>query len=377
MSVDLERCLRDNDKEALSVYADELIEKGDPRGELIQVQLRLEEEGLSPEQRAGLTKREKELLDAHAATWLGPLAEPLSGDRDDSTWAYRRHKFERGFLHTIDTYSLDVALVRGLRHSKETRFLQRLLLQSTEYIEEEVELDGEQLGEDSALASMLPFEKLVNLRELQIGPIDDDNTHVQGEDIPARIAELRNLEVLALGALHVETETVFGADLPKLKKLLVYHVYHYDLATLANNPSMANLEELGCRPHGLEPGDDDAYIQLADVEALARSPHLKKLRCLELRASDMGDEGVAVLIESGLLSRLEVLDLHYGAITDAGAKLLANHPATKKLRKLDIGGNALTQAGLKLLADAGIAYVSDQQFQLNDEREYLWYGCPE
>jgi len=377
MSVDLERCLRDNDTEALSVYADELIEKGDPRGELIQVQLRLEQQGLTPEQREGLTKREKELLDTHAASWLGPLAEPLSGERDDSTWAYRRHKFERGFLHTIDTYTLDVALVRGLRHSEETRFLQRLLIQSTEYIEEEVDLDGEELGEDSALASFLPFEKLTGLRELQLGPIDDDNSHLNGEDIPALLPNLTNLEVLALGALHVPTGTVFGADLPKLRKLLVYHVYHYDLATLANNPSMANLEEFGCRPHGLEPDDDDAYIQLADVEALARSPYLKKLRYLELRASDMGDAGVAVLIDSGLLSRLEVLDLHYGAITDEGAKLLASHPATKKLRKLDIGGNGLTQAGLKALADAGIAYVSDQQFQLNDEREYLWYGCPE
>ncbi|MBT3224360.1 MAG: hypothetical protein HN348_35280 [Proteobacteria bacterium] len=276
-------------------------------------------------------------------------------------------------MHTIDASRLTVALTRGLRESNETRFLQRLLLQESEYVEEEVEFDGEPVFEDEGLVPFLPWVKLTRLREFQLGYVGNDaNTHVNGESVVGYIGSLKNLEVLALGALRVDTMELFSLQLPKLKKLLVYHVYKYHLETLAENPSFAGLEELGCRPRGLEPYEEEACIQLAGVEALVSSPHLKRLRYLELRASDIGDAGVKLLLDSGLVRGLEVLDLHYGEITDEGARLLAAHPDTKKLTKLDIGGNALTKEGLQLLADAGIAYVSGKQFQLDDEREYLW-----
>jgi uncharacterized protein (TIGR02996 family) len=66
------------------VLADALIERGDPRGELINVQLRLVHE---PNERA-LKVREKELLDAHGKGWLGELAPVLAAG----------FRFERGFL---------------------------------------------------------------------------------------------------------------------------------------------------------------------------------------------------------------------------------------------------------------------------------------
>jgi len=66
------------DDDLRQVYADHLIERGDPRGELIMLQL----SGSDP-------KRERKLLEQHARSWLGSLA-PLARD-------WRHYRFERGF----------------------------------------------------------------------------------------------------------------------------------------------------------------------------------------------------------------------------------------------------------------------------------------
>ena len=78
-----------------TVLADALIERNDPRGELITVQLRLAQD---PTNRA-LKAREKELLDAHAKGWLAELAPIVMADA----------RFERGFLSEckIDNSKLD------------------------------------------------------------------------------------------------------------------------------------------------------------------------------------------------------------------------------------------------------------------------------
>jgi uncharacterized protein (TIGR02996 family) len=77
------------------VLADALIERNDPRGELINVQLSLVSD---PDDRA-LRAREKELIDAHGRGWLGELAPILMAE----------FRFERGFLAAckIDNAKLD------------------------------------------------------------------------------------------------------------------------------------------------------------------------------------------------------------------------------------------------------------------------------
>src|SRR5262249_52918188 len=57
-----------------AAYADYLTEQGDPLGEFVRVQFALEDAGKTPAERRKLSQREKELLDAHARTWLGELA---------------------------------------------------------------------------------------------------------------------------------------------------------------------------------------------------------------------------------------------------------------------------------------------------------------
>ena len=64
-------------------YADFVVELGDPRGELIQVQLAPEDESRPAAERKRLQGRERELLEAHERQWLGDLAPLLLGDDDE------------------------------------------------------------------------------------------------------------------------------------------------------------------------------------------------------------------------------------------------------------------------------------------------------
>ncbi len=57
------------------VYADWLEELGDPRGDLIRVQIALTTGGLEPQREAELHRREQELLTRFGPSWLQPLAE--------------------------------------------------------------------------------------------------------------------------------------------------------------------------------------------------------------------------------------------------------------------------------------------------------------
>jgi uncharacterized protein (TIGR02996 family) len=84
-----------DDPASFAAYADWLFEQGDPRGEFMQVQLALEDEQRPATERTQFREREAELLTAHQAEWLGPLAPfLLSGEQVDRA-EYVRGEFTR------------------------------------------------------------------------------------------------------------------------------------------------------------------------------------------------------------------------------------------------------------------------------------------
>jgi hypothetical protein len=181
---------------------------------------------------------------------------------------------------------------------------------------------------------------------------------------------MANLEELYLLAHRVDANKIFPLPMPNLRILQLYHSNSYPLDRLAANKSLTNLTTLLCHPHAMEFDDEEAgaYIRLAHLRAICRSPHLKGLTTLRLRLTDFGDTGAKEIVASGILKRLKVLDLQGGCITDEGAKLLAGCPELKNLEFLNLRRNALSTAGEKAIQATGVkADVSTQHNQTSGE----------
>src|SRR5205807_17255 len=169
------------------------------------------------------------------------------------------------------------------------------------------------------------------------------NCHTSGELAYHLVKQMPNLEELYLLAHQVDANKIFPLPMPNLRILQLYHSNSYPLDRLAANKSLTNLTTLLCHPHAMDFDDEEAgaYIRLAHLRAICRSPHLKALTNLRLRLTDFSDAGAKEIVESGILKRLKVLDLQGGCITDDGAKLLAGCPDLKNLEFLNLRRNAL------------------------------------
>src|SRR5262245_32974951 len=116
----LEKALAANpdDLAAHAAYADLLMEEGDPRGEFVQVQLALEEEGRTPAERKRLARREKALRATHRREWLGGLAPDFLRKNGPPSFEFRR-----GWVHALRVENLGVEQARRLAAAPELRLL--------------------------------------------------------------------------------------------------------------------------------------------------------------------------------------------------------------------------------------------------------------
>jgi uncharacterized protein (TIGR02996 family) len=373
-----------------AAYADCLLEADDVRGELIQVQLALEDESRPREERGRLRKREQELLAAHQRGWLGDLAETFL-DQEVQTWQ-REHghmndfRIARGWLDSVKMVSLGVAGSRRLAQAPLARLLRRLEVWDTAYEEEGEFEPGPDVPEDfdevsRALAPLFGAPWLDSVRAFDLGePADPDpasdayyNSRAPSQHVPELIARMPCLEELRLYSQGVNLDKLFGLkNLSHLRVLHLFHMYSFPLEKLAGNPAFANLEELLCHPHGQH--EDERSIRLPHLRALLRSPHLKKLTRLRLRLAEFGDEGVAEIVRSGALKRLTVLDLRLGHITDKGARALAACPDVKNLKRLNLISNALTGAGVAALSAAGVPQLEVERQHGPGDGDWLFEG---
>ena len=390
----LERALLDDpdDLAAHSAYADWLGQQGDPRGEFIQVQLALEDPARPAHERKALQERERALLAAHAREWLGGLGDFLVGQQGVDKRAVKNQggyqfQFARGWLDSIRVPELSVAFARALVRAPQARLLRRLIIEG-ELFEEagdyEPGLDSPRGTDHPSVHVLLGCPFLTNVRVFHLGePMEGEysNCHTSGESAAELVARMGRLEELYLLAHRVDMAHLFALkSLTNLRVLQIYHNYHYPLEILAANPTFQNLTHLLLYPHALEPDDDDAYITLDGVRAVVHSPHLPKLTHLQLRLSNLGDEGCEEIVRSGILKRLKTLDLMHGSISDRGAESLAGCPDLRNLELLDVSYNRLTKAGIAALKRACNARVVKHQGQYSpdgDELEYLWQGDPE
>ena len=406
-----------DDRAAHAALADDLLERGDPRGEFIQVQLALEDESLSAARRKELKAREKALLRKHEAEWVGTWPDRIrarggdSGQVDPS--GGRTYAFERGLLASVFVGELTVAGARALVGARELSFVRNLFVGGIAYDEEDEEDDEDMWADDADQKAdepagpptgpdipagvterlgqypLLRWPQLRYLRRFTWGfPADEEYGNwanhrcwMPGDRVYDFVKQIPDVEELHLFAHIRDANKLAALPMPNLRVFELYHAWSYPLDKLAANKTLGRLTHLHCHPHGLEP-DDKPYIRLAGLRAVCRSPHLTSLTHLRLRLADFGDRGAAELVSSGMLKRLKVLDLRHGCLTDEGARALAASPDLKHLEFLDVSFNALTRAGVAALKKTGVPLAAghmhtETTYDPEDYTEFLAHGDPE
>jgi uncharacterized protein (TIGR02996 family) len=211
------------------VLGDWLFDQGDPRGEFIQIDVRLPLLDDGPLKR-DLEKRRRELLSAHAVAWLGPLMDLV-----------RSWRWERGMLH-VEARLDRLGSGEGLEAIRAGAF------EWVEGLRLEVAVRS---PHDLRLA-----ERLARLPALDLG----------GNDL--RTTGLRYL-------LHVG-----GPNLAGLRWLGLANnrIEHGGIEALADCPHLARLTRLDLSGNAI---NDRA------ARALIESPHLHRLRHLNLGHAEL------------------------------------------------------------------------------------------
>jgi uncharacterized protein (TIGR02996 family) len=398
-------------------YADYLAERGDPRGELMQVQIALEDEDRAAAEHKKLRAREKELLEAHEREWLGNLAphlldkaptNPASADYNPDLPAKPgvEYRWRRGLLSELKVDCLTVALAQALAGSPAVRFLEKLHVVSTAYyLGMRDDMTPRRVPILQVSRDWFPFPDtayrdynewfellgaplLRSLRVFQMGDIDgeppedgwmDNHTYAPGIDL--LIAEMPRIEELHLLCKRYDRAALFALrSLTNLRVLRMYALgdptwsteHDIELDVLAASPALGKLTHLMVHPHFA----DESVLPLRRVAPVFRSPHLKSLTHLQLRLSDMGDEGAREIVASGILKRLKWLDLRHGCITDEGARAFAACSDARNLDRLDLLRNAVSSAGLSALRKAGVKAVAKSPLSEQElaDHEYLHEG---
>jgi uncharacterized protein (TIGR02996 family) len=309
------------------VYADTLLERGDPYGELINVQLDLAGDGLARAERIGRRRREGELLAMHHDAWSLEIATHV--------------RYRRGFVDVM-TLDPDTLARRGSEVIARAPLLRMV----------NVEISGG--DRDGALAQWteaLASPVLPRLQGLVIGAYylprhgEDPNE----EAIPEAIA------MLAEAAVHwplvaLSMSGVRGAALDVLvTSALVRRLRWIDLDLQRDAEAERILDAI---PRGQVRGiryrkfntrllsEPLRFLAVdgarrEDVRAIAGAPGLVQLR--ELALGSMQWEALSDLASARRLDALRVLRCH-GRFTQFEVAEMLEWPLVKRLEVLDLRG---------------------------------------
>jgi uncharacterized protein (TIGR02996 family) len=335
-----------------SAYADWLIDQKDPRGELMRVQLALENEQLPKKERNRLKKEEKELLSQMERELFNQLTKLSEYERQ---YLAKTIRFQRGWVVEIRSGVINPTIAESL-HSEPFRFLQSLRIGEGGY------------DNEFKILKAAPF--LPTLKRFEVG-LSPNKTYVLGEQIADFLKPCKQLQYLELNAHRLKTKKLFTHFFPELNSLEINCTTEYPLEVLSQNPSLTKLQRLSLFPHS---GRDESTLGIDHLRAIVESLYLKKIRNLIWNSSNIGDEGCQVLVESGFLKQLKILDLSYGRITDQGVRILISSPDFKQLLMIDLSENALTSKGIQALESTGVNYKGRSNQHAIEDDYYLYAG---
>ena len=204
---------------------------------------------------------------------------------------------------------------------------------------EECEISWIIQGDYSRIWEAMPQLKEITVKgstDLKLGKIKHSN--------------LESLTIICGGLGSDVIKEIEEAELPELKKLLVY---------------------IGSENYGFD-GDADT------VRSLLANSDFPELEYLGIADSEIQDELTAVVLDCKYIDSITTLDLSCGTITDKGGELLLKKlPELKNLKKLDLSYNYLSDEMKDKLTAAAPAVEMD----LSDSQEAdewdgeLWYNA--
>lgn len=286
--IDLEARLVDSPDDAATwqVYADWLLEREDPRGQLVQLEQRLTRS--SGRDRVAVQQAIDALRAKHEATWRADLAAEV----DVVGW---RH----GFVAAIAVpWNHDApALVARSLALPTCRFVRMVRFTAPPTAGDEDD-DGEDELEE------LPLVDAIALANLSLGRVTQ--------------LELAYLRIGDPGAQALARSDSLGS----LLTLDLRYTAIGDAGLAAVVPQLVNVQRLLLQRNA---------IGAAGVTALARAD-LPRLTELDLRYNAIGAEGAGALATAGFVGQLASLGLHLDDITTDGARLLASSALPAPLR---------------------------------------------
>jgi uncharacterized protein (TIGR02996 family) len=278
-----------DDDEGRLVIADQLIERGDPRGEFIRLSIQLAHVGLGADEAPALVRRHDQLMILHGKKWTRPLGLHV-----------HHHRFRRGFIEEV-AIEREAALTDELFTEEAIRDVQVLrvtdlhALTGNPAIAKLRGLSAEQLERK---APRLPVHSVHSPHAAGLESIDDILGCLRPGPRLRRVRAPKEITAAQLGDLLALPELV-DLELP---------FFHPDdvLETLASDPRAARLRSLTIMPG----------------RAVLASPHLAPRR---LVVSWLEDEAFAELCDWPPLGAVEELTLSLVGVTDLA--LIARVPA--------------------------------------------------
>ena len=364
---DLEAAIVANpvDRDPYLVFGDWLQQQGDPRGELISLQL------------AGKDAEAEALLAQHADYFLGPLAahttvydeggnnnaSSLRTPEQEAAWQQihrQAFRWKNGFIHYVrlshDEYQAGDTAFDGQIADVLDAALDH---PSGRYV---VEFAFQSNGDPNESDLQDVIDKLAEkapptTRKITIGDnVDQISWHHTGNlnGLWPRVPRLQTLEI-ETGEFEVGEMIA-----PALERAIfitggLSSSCGRGIAT-ARMPSIRHLEIY------FGDGNYGGTCTIDDVLPLLERDDLKDLRYLGVKNSMFANDIARVIGQAKVIRTLETLDLSLGTMTDEGAKLLAESAAKlAHLKTLDLRRNFLTPAGIDLVKDLCPTVLTDRQ----------------
>ena len=319
------------DRNAWMVLADWLQDQGDPRGELMALQI------------GNKAKPAAVFLDKHRDYFLGPLGEHQQcydgSDKPAFTW---RNGFIFGVRLSHNHYaneawkgSLADVLTKLLDHPS-GRFITEMTFQ-----------DNNDPNDDDLqdLIDLLAKRAPKSIRRIEIGDEVDQISWYNVGDLGKLWKAVPHLKTFLIEAGSFELGKI---DAPELARA----VFKTGGLSADSGKSIATMKAPALEELQIYYGDDNygGDCTIKQVKPLLDRTDLPALRHLGLLNAEFADDICRALAKSKLLPQLAVLDLSMGCMTDEGAAaLVANKDAFAHLDELIVDDNYLTPAGVKSL----------------------------